>query len=140
MSYPIGLQVLRAKIRGFQSAGSTISSRITKSEKDRKNRLWNEKRALGTFCRAHLVAYGLLRGVPYHQIEKCAQNNQLNPQVVLDIMQAHNGWDPKRGYIKYDLETVKGLLEGKVGRWDKSNPMKPVWVLESPPAAPEKAA
>jgi len=140
MSYPIGLQVLKAKIRGFQASGSTISSRITKSEKDRKNRLWNQKRALGVHCRAHLVAYGLLRGVPYHQIEKCAQNNKLNPQVVLDIMTVHNGWDPKRGYIKYDLETVTGLLEGKVGRWDKTNPMRPVWVLESPQAALEKAS
>jgi hypothetical protein len=32
MSYPIGLQILRAKIRGFQATGATISSRITKSE------------------------------------------------------------------------------------------------------------
>jgi len=137
MSKPIGLQVLKAKIRGFQASGSTISSRITKSEKDRKNRLWNEKRALGVHCRAHLVAYGLLRGVPYDQIEKCAPNNKLNPQVVLDIMLAHNGWDPKRGYIKYDLDTVKGLLEGKVGKWVKQANGMPVWQLESPQAAPE---
>ncbi len=121
MSYPIGLQVLRAKIRGFQSAGSTITSRIAKSEKERKNRLWNEKRALGNHCRHHLVAYGLLRGVPYGKIEKCAPNNRISPQVVLDIMLAHNGRDPKRGYAKYDLETVTKLLE-------------------SPLAAPEKVA
>lgn len=140
MSKPIGLQVLKAKIRGFQASGSTISSRITKSEKDRKNRLWNEKRALGVHCRAHLVAYGLLRGVPYDQIEKCAPNNKLNPQVVLDIMLAHNGWDPKRGYIKYDLDTVKGLLEGKVGKWVKQANGMPVWQLESPQAAPEVGA
>lgn len=110
MSYPIGLQVLKAKIRGFQASGSTISSRISKSEKDRKNRLWNEKRALGNHCRAHLVAYGLLRGVPYHQIERCAPNNKLNPQVVLDIMLVHNGWDPKRGLTRYDLAMVEQLL------------------------------
>jgi len=110
MSYHIGLRVLRAKIRGFQAAGSTIASRISKSEKDRKNRLWNEKRLLGVHCRAHLVAYGLLRGVPYDQIEKCAPNNKLNPQLVLDIMLAHNGWDAKRGYVKYDLAVVEKLL------------------------------
>jgi hypothetical protein len=140
MSYPIGLQILRAKIRGFQATGATISSRITKSEKDRKNRLWNQKRSLGVHCRAHLVAYGLLRGVPYHQIEQCAPNNKLSPQVVLDIVLAHNGWDPKRGYIKYDLATVEKLLEGYVGKWVKQPNGQPQWVLEGPQAAPEKGA
>jgi hypothetical protein len=109
--YHIGLQVLRAKIRGFQVTGSTITSRISKSEKERKNRLWNEKRRLGLHCRYHLVAYGLLRGVPYSQIERCAPSNQLNPQGVLDIVLAHNGWDSKMGYVHYDLEKVKKLLE-----------------------------
>jgi hypothetical protein len=140
MSYPIGLQVLRAKVRGFQATGSTISSRISKSEKERKNRLWNEKRALGCHCRAHLAAYGLLRGVPYDQIEKCAPNNKINPQVVLDIMTTHNGWDPKRGYVKFDIETVKSLLEGKVGKWIKQANGSPIWQLESPQAALEVGA
>lgn len=141
MSFPIGLQVLRAKIRGFQATGSTISSRISKSEKERKNRLWNEKRALGRHCRNHLVAYGLLRGVRYDQVEKCAPNNKLNPETVLAIMEIHNGWDPKRGYVKYDLETVKKLLEGYVGKWVKATPTSmPKWELEAPQAAPEKAA
>jgi hypothetical protein len=140
MSFPIGLQVLRAKIRGFQASGSTISSHITKSEKERKNRLWNEKRALGNHCRAHLVAYGLLRGVPYGQIERPAENNKLNPQVVLDIMTAHNGWDPKRGYIKYDLETVVKLLEGGTGKWVKQANGTSQWVVEAPQTALEKAS
>jgi len=105
--FSIGLQVLRAKLRGFHAAGSTISSRISKSEKERKNRLWDAKRQLGTHCRHHLVAYGLLRGVPYDQIERCAQNNKPNPQVVLDIMLAHADWQQKRGL---DLEKVKQLL------------------------------
>ena len=136
----IGLQVLSAKLRGFHAAGSSISRRISKSEKERRNRLWDEKRRLGTHCRNHLVAYGLLRGVPYHQIEQCAQNNKLNPQVILDIMQAHNVWDAKRGYVKYDLETVEKLLAGGVGKWVKDPAGRPTWVVESPPAAPEKAA
>jgi hypothetical protein len=110
MSYHIGLQVLRAKIRGFQASGNTITSRISGSEKERKNQLWNQKRQLGTHCRYHLVAYGLLRGVPYDQIERCAPNNQLDPQRVLEIVLAHNGWDPKRGTQQFDLEKVKKLL------------------------------
>jgi hypothetical protein len=110
MSYHIGLQVLRSKIRGFHAAGTTITARISKAEKERKGRLWNQKRSLGLHCRYHLVAYGLLRGVPYDQIERCAPNNKLNPKVILDIMLAHNGWDPRRGTQKYDLERVKSLL------------------------------
>jgi hypothetical protein len=107
MSHHIGLQVLRAKLRGFHAAGSTISSRISKSEKERKNRLWDTKRKLGTHCRYHLVAYGLLRGVPYDRIERCAQENKLNPQIVLDVMLAHADWQQKRDL---DLEKVKMLL------------------------------
>ena len=105
--YHIGLQVLRAKIRGFIAAGSTISSRISKAEKQRKHRLWDAKRNLGTHCRHHLIAYGLLRCVPYHLIERCAPNNRPNPQAVLDIMLAHADWQEKKGL---DLERVKVLL------------------------------
>lgn len=144
MSYPIELQILRAKIRGFHVTGETIAARISKSEKDRKNRLWNEKRALGYQCRHHLVAYGLLRGVPYDQIERCAPNNKPNPHLVLDIILAHNGWNPKRGYITYDLDMVKKLLDGYVGKWvrlpDQPAWKGPSWVLEKPQTALEKSA
>jgi len=110
MSRPIGLQVLRAKLRGFGDTGASITSRISKSEKERKHKLWNQKRLLGTHCRLHLVAYGLLRGIPYERIERCADNNQLNPQLVLEIMLAHNGWSKERGYVTYDLAKVTSLL------------------------------
>lgn len=139
--YSIGLQVLRAKLRGFQAAGSSISHRISKSKTERKNKLWNKKRALGVHCRNHLVAYGLLRGIPYLQIEQCAPNNKLNPQVILDIMTAHNGVVPIRrygdkmvggGYIRYDLETVTKLLEGGVGQWVKQPNGTHDWVVQSP--------
>jgi hypothetical protein len=107
MSHHIGLQVLRAKVRGFQAAGSTISSRISKSEKERKNKLWDDKRRLGTHCRYHLVAYGLLRDVPYAQIEQCAPNNLLRPESVLEIMLAHASWQQRS---KLNLDSVKALL------------------------------
>lgn len=105
--YSIGLQVLRAKLRGFHAAGSTISLRISKSEKERKNKLWCTKRLLGSYCRHHLIAYGLLRGVPYCNIERCAPNNKPNAQTVLDIMLAHADWWQRKGL---DLEKVKSLL------------------------------
>jgi len=110
MSHHIGLQILRAKIRGFQSTGMTITARIGKAEKERKNRLWNQKRSLGYHCRHHLIAYGLLRGVPYDQVERCAPNNRPDPKLVLDIVVAHNRWTPEKGLVSYDLEKVKQYL------------------------------
>lgn len=124
--YSIGLQVLRAKLRGFHAAGSTISSRISKSEKERKNRLWDAKRSLGTHCRHHLVAYGLLRGVPYHQIERCAPNNKPNAQTVLEIMLAHADWQQRKGL---DLDRVKMLL----GETTTSSPVAASSVASSEP-------
>ena len=108
--YHIGLQALRAKIRGFQASGMTITSRIGKAEREKKTRLWELKRALGTHCRHHLIAYGILRGVPYHEIEKCASNNRPNLQTVLNILVEHNVWVPGVPLKKYDLAAVEQLL------------------------------
>lgn len=105
--YSIGLQVLRAKLRGFQAAGTTIASRISKAQKERKTRLWESKRSLGPHCRYHLVAYGLLRGLEYAQIEKCAPNNRLDPRLVLEIMLAHASWQQK---CELNLERVTQLV------------------------------
>lgn len=101
--YSLGLQVLRAKVRGFHAEGSTITQRISRSKLERKHNLWNAKRALGTYARHHMIAYGLLRGIPYERIERCAPNNAPDPQYVLKIMQDHDG-------MKHTLEQVKSLL------------------------------
>jgi len=107
MSHHIGLQVLKAKVRGFQLAGQTIAARISRSEGDRKHDLWNEKRRLGTYARHHLIAYGLLRGVRYDRIETCAQDNKPNPQLVLDIMLTHESAALKK---HLNIVNVKLLL------------------------------
>lgn len=122
MSHHIGLQVLRAKLRGFQAAGCTIASRITRSQKERKTRLWESKRRLGLHCRYHLVAYGLLREVPYERIERCAVENKLDPQVLLDIMLAHASRQQK-GTL--NLESVKRLLGSMPEQPTPSMPTSP---------------
>lgn len=104
MSYNIGLQVLRAKVRGFHAAGSTISFRISKSEKEQKHRLWESKRKLGSHARHHMIAYGLLRGIAYHQIERCALNNKPDLKYLLRIVQDHGG-------KSWTLESLMQLLE-----------------------------
>lgn len=105
--YSLGLQVLRAKVRGFHVTGSLITQRISRSKLDKKHNLWNAKRAIGNHARHHMIAYGFLRGISYERIEKCAINNQPNPQVVLDIMLAHADWQQKKGL---NLEKVISLL------------------------------
>jgi hypothetical protein len=133
MSHHIGLQVLRAKIRGFHAAGATIASRISKSQKEHKNRLWDEKRLLGRHCRHHLIAYGLLRGIPYAHIERCAPNNRPDPKAILEIVSAHNRWTPKGGLVKYDLAMVEGLLASEPQTPEQANPTAVAVLSASPP-------
>jgi len=123
MSHHIGLQVLRAKVRGFQASGQSLTHLISKTEKERKSNLWNKKRDLGKFARLHLIAYGLLRGIPYERIEKCAKDNRPNPQQVFEIIKEHskNVWKPfmvdgKQHGCRLDewtLERVRELLTVK---------------------------
>lgn len=114
--YHIGLQTLRAKIRGLQATGSTIHRRISKSEKERRHKLWQLKRELGDHCRYHLIAYAILRGVTYDKVERCSERNRPNPQRVLDIVVAHaptawtSGWLKPQQLKKYDLAAIEALL------------------------------
>lgn len=108
--YHSGLQTLRAKIRGFHAAGSTVSRHISRSEKDRRHRLWQLKRELGDHCRHHLIAYAILRGIAYDKVERCSERNRPNPQRVLDIVVAHNTWVLEKPHQRYDLATIEALL------------------------------
>lgn len=123
MSHHIGLQVLRAKIRGLQAAGSTIHHRIRKAKGAKRNRLWDEKRRLGCYNREHLIAYGLLRGIAYERIEHCAEENRPSAARVLELMKAHGDWAAGR---ELTLEKVEAMLVRK-----KSEPPSP-----APPPPP----
>lgn len=109
------LQVLRAKIKGLQGEGEALRRRIQKSSGLKRHSLWQQKRALGVYSRYHLVAYGLLRGVPYEKIERCDKNNQLDPTKIFELMKAHVQWQQERVLGKLvdtlTLEKVKASLE-----------------------------
>lgn len=107
----IGLQVLRAKIRGLQAAGISLHNRIRKAKGPKRNELWNEKRRLGCYSREHLIAYGLLRGVLYGRIEKCAEENRPDAALVFELMRAHGDRKVTR---ELTLEKVKELLSPNV--------------------------
>lgn len=102
-----GLQVLRAKIRGLQAAGISIHNRIRKAKGPKRNKLWDEKRRLGGYNREHLIAYGLLRGIPYGRIERCAEENKPNAASVFELMKAHGDWKVAR---ELTVEKVQELL------------------------------
>jgi len=101
------LRALRAKIRGFQAEGISIAGRIRKASGAKRNALWDEKRRLGCYNRLYLVAYGLLRDVPYERIERCARHNELSPESVFAVIKEHGSWEVNRHLT---LDHVKGLL------------------------------
>lgn len=107
----IGLEILRAKIRGFHITGSKIAKKISKSKGLRKHQLWDLKRSVGVKCRYHLVAYGLIRGIPYENIEKCSERNTLNVEHVHRIIKAHQ-WDLRRDQ-DFTLAKVEKMLTAR---------------------------
>jgi hypothetical protein len=106
------LLALKAKVCGFEHTSRVLRKRITKNVGVRRGALRLRKRHLGEYTREHLIAYGLLRNIPYKQIEgKCAPNNLPNVQRVLDIILAHVQWNEK---AKWNRVLVEKLLTGVV--------------------------
>lgn len=102
----IGLQILRAKIRGFHAAGLSLRNRIRRASGAKRNELWNEKRSLGNHNREHLIAYGLLRGVSYERIESCAKENKPNPARIFELLHAHGNFEHRREFTIEKIETL----------------------------------
>lgn len=102
------LLALKAKVCGFQHVGQRLRSRITRTNGDVRHALWNRKRDLGDHARVHLIAYGLLRNVPYERIEgRCAKENKPNPAAVQSVIHAHvYPWQKS----EWPIERVAGLL------------------------------
>lgn len=105
----VGLQALRAKIRGFQSAGESIHHRIGKAKGWKRHKLWSEKRQLGRYNRDHLIAYGLLRGLTYERIERCAEENRPDAARIFAIVQAHGNWEAAKKWAT--VQTVEAALK-----------------------------
>lgn len=102
------LLALKAKVCGFEHTSRGLRKRIIKNKGARRGTLRLRKRHLGEYTREHLIAYGLLRSMPYKQIEgKCAPNNLPNSQRVLDIILAHVPWNEK---VKWNRVVVEKLL------------------------------
>lgn len=130
----IKLQALRAKVRGFQAAGESIRNRINKSRGLKKNRLWWEKRELGRVNRVNLIAYGLLKAVPYENIERCSENNRPDPKEVLRVVLEHVSWEQRK---QFDLAKIEALLT--VTSPKPVQPKRPPSTFKRPEPGPQAA-
>lgn len=104
----IGLQILRAKVRGFHVASVSLTNRIRRAKGVKRQSLRIEKKLLGNSSRVHFIAYCLLRGIPYERIERCATENLPSPSVIFGLMKEHAGWKFGR---ELTLEKVKEALD-----------------------------
>ena len=71
------LITLKAKIKGLAQSGAKSKEMIRATSKDSKDYHWNMKRFIGYEARYHLLAYGLLRGKQYKDIEPHADRSKL---------------------------------------------------------------
>ncbi len=102
------LLALKSKVCGFEQTSRKFRKMIAKSKGDRRWQLRYRKMCLGEYTREHLIAYGLLRGVPYSRIEgKCGDKNEPNVKTIHAIVQAHVPWNEKQ---KWTEAHVSGLL------------------------------
>lgn len=110
-----GIRSLRAKVRGFQAEGTSIQRKISTTTGLDRAALWEMKRVLGDEQRYYLLAYGLLRGLKYKQIESNARRLP-DPKRVLDVVLRHDRYrviptDKGTRIREWTLEDIEGLLK-----------------------------
>ncbi len=71
------LLILKAKIKGLAEEGVKTRKFISSSFGEKRDQHWKMKRTIGQEARLYLIAYGLLRGVPYSKIEPNSDKYQL---------------------------------------------------------------
>jgi len=60
---------LKAKIKGLAEESRKTRTLIHEAFGSKRDYLWKIKRSIGQEARYHLLAYSLLRGIPYDKIE-----------------------------------------------------------------------
>lgn len=85
----IKLIIVKAYIKGLASEGQRTRKFINRSVKEQRDSFWHMKRQIGTEARNYLLAYGLLRNIPYSSMEKkCRVNNKPNVEAIMNIIHA----------------------------------------------------
>lgn len=84
----IRLLVLKAKICGLQALSMKLGREARSLSGSRRAALNDAKRQIGVYTRHHLLAYALLRGKTYKEVEKCTRNRP-SPLLLQEIVQDH---------------------------------------------------
>lgn len=71
------LLILKAIIKGLAAEGIRSRLFINRSSGEKRERHWNTKRSIGAEARYYLLAYGLLRGLPYEKMEPSSNKDRL---------------------------------------------------------------
>lgn len=100
--FDLNIQVLRAKIRGLMASSISLNQKLKKTSGKKRMSIREHKKQLGSQMRYHLIAYCLMKQIPYEKIERCSKDNRPNPHLVLEIMRQHGS--------KATPETIKLLL------------------------------
>jgi hypothetical protein len=99
------LLTLKAKIKGLAAEGSRTRCILQTKKGESRDHYWNLKRSIGREARYHLIAYGLLRGKLYSNIEPNSNKSllywSLDFSYLLQVIHNHcpynsGYWTPKR--------------------------------------------
>lgn len=108
---------IQNELRERQAASQAIRQKIHQSSGRERYDLWDEKRSYGSVTRALLLAYALLRGVPYRVVEPKSDPHEM-------------WWVP--GAIEREASRFEHVLtKEQIGAWLKA---------KAPEAAAEVAA
>lgn len=125
------VRALKAKIIGFQVSSLRLSRFLRKAKGEKRARLRMQKRALGDRARLHLIAYGLIRGVPYQNIERPGRFNVPEAQRILDIIKEHDPWNAT--WRTHNANTLRRYLSGETTL--EGSVLQPLRPLQQPPQA-----
>ncbi len=113
---------LKGKVKGLAAEGLRTREFINASKGKRRDYYWNMKRSIGVETRYHLLAYGLLRGLSYDQMEPNSNKEKLayfDYGYLTQICQRHCGvylstWTPanlKRLILTGTMEIAAKAVE-----------------------------
>ncbi len=78
---------IRAKVKGFQAEGLTLSKLAQKFTGSKRNDINQLKKSIGYTTRNYLIAYAFIRKIPYSTIEpKCGKLNKPESKRIFDII------------------------------------------------------
>lgn len=98
---------IRANVKGYSLEGISLKKAMSKQSGEKRLNLCSRKKSIGFNARLYYLIYGMIREIPYKNIEKnCADNNKPNAQNISNI-------------LKYlcELSYHKEWTENKIQAW-----------------------